>query len=153
MNLIDVKFRFYTHALVLDIVDINEVNEWLFEVIEQNDLDGIPDDFFELVHYDQKQMLNYISEQRLTQVKSLQQGRELLKYYLNKNQLVSSQCLLDDRHLEKLFNIVNLFDLHQVYEYLSFLYDDGYIDYVYPDKNTADFINLLDHIWLEILNV
>ena len=81
------------------------------------------------------------------------QGRELLKYYLNKNQLVSSQCLLDDRHLEKLFNIVNLFDLHQVYEYLSFLYDDGYIDYVYPDKNTADFINLLDHIWLEILNV
>lgn len=153
MNLIDEKFRFYTHALVLDIVDINEVNEWLFEVIEQNDLDGIPDDFFELVHYDQKQMLNYISEQRLTQVKSLQQGRELLKYYLNKNQLVSSQCLLDDRHLEKLFNIVNLFDLHQVYEYLSFLYDDGYIDYVYPDKNTADFINLLDHIWLEILNV
>ena len=153
MNLIDVKFRFYTHALVLDIVDINEVNEWLFEVIEQNDLDGIPDDFFELVHYDQKQMLNYISEQRLTQVKSLQQGRELLKYYLNKNQLLSSQCLLDDRHLEKLFNIVNLFDLHQVYEYLSFLYDDGYIDYVYPDKNTADFINLLDHIWLEILNV
>ena len=117
MNLIDEKFRFYTHALVLDIVDINEVNEWLFEVIEQNDLDGIPDDFFELVHYDQKQMLNYISEQRLTQVKSLQQGRELLKYYLNKNQLVSSQCLLDDRHLEKLFNIVNLFDLHQVYEY------------------------------------
>ena len=153
MNLIDEKFRFYTHALVLDIVDINEVNEWLFEVIEQNDLDGIPDDFFELVHYDQKQMLNYISEQRLTQVKSLQQGRELLKYYLNKNQLVSSQCLLDDRHLEKLFNIVNLFDLHQVYEYLSFLYDDSYIDYVYPDKNTADFINLLDHIWLEILNV
>ena len=153
MNLIDEKFRFYTHALVLDIVDINEVNEWLFEVIEQNDLDGIPDDFFELVHYDQKQMLNYISEQRLTQVKSLQQGRELLKYYLNKNQLVSSQCLLDDRHLEKLFNNVNLFDLHQVYEYLSFLYDDGYIDYVYPDKNTADFINLLDHIWLEILNV
>ena len=107
MNLIDVKFRFYTHALVLDIVDINEVNEWLFEVIEQNDLDGIPDDFFELVHYDQKQMLNYISEQRLTQMKSLQQGRDLLKYYLNKNQLVSSQCLLDDRHLEKLFNIVN----------------------------------------------
>ena len=153
MNLIDEKFRFYAHALVLGIVDINEVNEWLFEVIEQNDLDGIPDDFFELVHYDQKQMLNYISEQRLTQVKSLQQGRELLKYYLNKNQLVSSQCLLDNRHLEKLFNIVNLFDLHQVYEYLSFLYDDGYIDYVYPDKNTADFINLLDHIWLEILNV
>ena len=107
MNLIDVKFRFYTHALVLDIVDINEVNEWLFEVIEQNDLDGIPDDFFELVHYDQKQMLNYISEQRLTQMKSLQQGRDLLKYYLNKNQLLSSQCLLDDRHLEKLFNIVN----------------------------------------------
>ena len=60
---------------------------------------------------DQKQMLNYISEQRLTQVKSLQQGRELLKYYLNKNQLVSSQCLLDDRHLEKLFNIVNLLGL------------------------------------------
>ena len=107
MNLIDEKFRFYTHALVLDIVDINEVNEWLFEVIEQNDLDGIPDDFFELVHYDQKQMLNYISEQRLTQMKSLQQGRDLLKYYLNKNQLLSSQCLLDDRHLEKLFNIVN----------------------------------------------
>ena len=75
MNLIDEKFRFYAHALVLGIVDINEVNEWLFEVIEQNDLDGIPDDFFELVHYDQKQMLNYISEQRLTQVKSLQQGR------------------------------------------------------------------------------
>ena len=111
MNLIDEKFRFYAHALVLGIVDINEVNEWLFEVIEQNDLDGIPDDFFELVHYDQKQMLNYISEQRLTQVKSLQQGRELLKYYLNKNQLVSSQCLLDDRHLEKLFNIVNLLGL------------------------------------------
>ena len=153
MNLIDEKFRFYTHALVLDIVDINEVNEWLFEVIEQNDLDGIPDDFFELVHYDQKQMLNYISEQRLTQMKSLQQGRDLLKYYLNKNQLVSSQCLLDDRHLEKLFNIVNLFDLHQVYEYLSFFFFFGYIDYVYPDKNTADFINLLDHIWLEILNV
>lgn len=152
MNEFDEKLGFYAHALVLGLVDIKEMNEWLFEVIEQKDLGDIPEDFFELIHYDQKQMLNYISEQRLTQVKSLKEGRDLLKYYLNKNQLVSSQCLLDDRHLEKLFNIVNLFDLHQVYEYLSFLYDDGYIDYVYPDKNTTDFIKFLDNTWLEILN-
>lgn len=150
---INEKLNFYAHALVLGIVDIKEVNEWLFDVIEQNDLGDIPADFFELVHYDHKQMSNYISEQRLTQIKSHQQGRNLLKYYLDKNQIVSSQCLLDDRHLEKLFNIVNLFDLQQIYEYLSFLYDDGYVDYVYPDKNSDDFIKLLDQIWLEILNV
>lgn len=153
MNHIDEKLRFYAHALVLGIVDVEEVNEWLFEVIEQNDLDDIPDDFFELVHYDQKQILDYFSEQRLTSNKSLQQGRTLLNYYLDKNLLNSSLCLLDEQHLKNLFNISLVFELEEVYTLLSLMDDDFYINYFYKDRKQADFLKFLDDIWLKVLNV
>lgn len=153
MHHIDEKLRFYAHGLVLGIVDVEEVNEWLFEVIERHDLDDIPDDFFELVHYDQTQILECFSEQRLTSTKSLQQARDIFRYYLEKNQLILSDCLLDMRHYKRLFNIAKVFDLFDVYTSLSLLHDDYYVNYVYPDKNTADFKNFLDDIWLKILNV
>lgn len=152
INALMKKFHLMVHGIILEIVEVDELKQWLNEVIENHPMHDIPLDFFDLVNAQTSYVMHYIHDLRLTELISPHDGSELMHFYINKHQLKSSQCLQNVTHLLDLFYIAERFQMDAVYTYLSLLHADDYVNDIYPDRNADDFLALLDEIWASIMS-
>lgn len=144
------KIIFFAYALKLKLISFQAVNDWIYSVIEKQELVDCPDHFFEMASMNEHQLLEFFVDQRFYNRATPEIAKMLFQYFMSEKDMCDAASFLAFKNYKKMYEIAIYLGLYGLSNRIAWIDDEDYINCAFPDLNSIDYLQFVEEILLDI---